>query len=367
MSPTHRDEEWMRAAIQLGTRGLGQTWPNPAVGCLIVKNGAVVGRGSTQPGGRPHAEVVALDCAGDQAAGADVYVSLEPCAHFGETPPCAKALVEAGVARVFIGTDDPDPRVSGSGAAMIENAGIAVFRNLCRSEAERANIGFLTRIRKSRPFVTLKLAVTLDGRIATASGESKWITGPSARRRVHSMRASHDAMLVGRGTALADDPMLDVRGLGALRNPVRVVLDSQLSLPQELKLFSPTEKNPTWVFFDNARATQKDEQLKSRGLKMFSVPSGGTGGLELSDVLSQLGSKGITRVLCEGGATLASSLLTEALVDEIVLFSAGCFFGGEGLAAVAPMPVLSIADAPSFQLAETQRIGEDTCSIWRSA
>ena len=220
------DRRYMALALSLGARGLGQVWPNPAVGCVIVKDGRIVGRGRTAPGGRPHAEPQALAQAGAAARGATVYVTLEPCAHFGKTPPCARALIEAGVSRVVSALEDPDPRVDGGGHEMLRAAGIAVETGVMADEARAAQIGFLTRITQGRPMVTLKLASSFDGRIATAAGESQWITGPGARRMVHAMRMSHDAVLVGGGTARADDPMLTVRGMGATRD-VRDALERE--------------------------------------------------------------------------------------------------------------------------------------------
>lgn len=222
----------MGAALALARRGLGRVWPNPAVGCVIVKDGHVVGRGFTQSGGRPHAEPVALAMAGDAAQGADVYVSLEPCSHFGKTPPCADTLITAGVARVIAAAVDPDPRVSGRGLARLRDAGVDVVEGVRRDEAEALNAGFFSRVRTGRPLVTLKCATTLDGRIALSNGESKWITGPEARRRGHLLRCDHDAILIGSGTALADDPALTCRlpGLEGC-SPVRVVMDGSLRLP----------------------------------------------------------------------------------------------------------------------------------------
>ncbi|MEO0719915.1 MAG: bifunctional diaminohydroxyphosphoribosylaminopyrimidine deaminase/5-amino-6-(5-phosphoribosylamino)uracil reductase RibD, partial [Pseudomonadota bacterium] len=238
----------MRAALDLARRGLGRTWPNPAVGCVIVKDGELVSRGWTQPGGRPHAEVEALARAGSSAQGATVYVTLEPCAHHGVTPPCSEALVSAGVARVVTAFEDPDPRVAGRGHDLLRAAGIEVTTGLMETEARNVNAGYLMRRDKGRPFLTLKLASTLDGRIATSAGESKWITGEESRRRVHLLRASHDAILVGAGTARADDPGLDVRLPGLeMRSPVRIVADSRLSLPMESQLAQSTPQRPLWM------------------------------------------------------------------------------------------------------------------------
>ncbi|HEY0183874.1 MAG TPA: bifunctional diaminohydroxyphosphoribosylaminopyrimidine deaminase/5-amino-6-(5-phosphoribosylamino)uracil reductase RibD, partial [Rhodopila sp.] len=237
----------MAHALRLGARGLGRTWPNPAVGCVIVRDGRVVGRGWTQPGGRPHAERVALAQAGDLARGATAYVTLEPCAHHGKTSPCAEALVAAGVARVVTALTDPDPRVAGRGHAILRSAGIEVVEGVLSAGAARVNAGFLRRVTAGLPFVTLKLATSLDGRIATAGGDSRWITGAEARRHVHMLRMTHDAVLVGAGTALADDPDLSVRDLGSPHQPVRVVMDSRLSHSPDSRLGRTAHAVPVWL------------------------------------------------------------------------------------------------------------------------
>src|SRR5579872_6272521 len=248
MANMQLDLAHMRASLGLARRGLGNTWPNPAVGCVLVREGRVVGRGWTQAGGRPHAEAEALARAGRAARGATAYVTLEPCSHHGKTPPCAEALIAAGIARVVAAIEDPDPRVSGRGIARLKEAGITVETGPCADEAVELNAGFLCRVKHGRPLVTLKLATSLDGRIATASGESRWITGAAARERAHLLRATQDAVLVGTGTALADDPQLTCRLPGLEdRSPVRVVIDRNLRLPATLRLFSEARPVPTWL------------------------------------------------------------------------------------------------------------------------
>src|SRR3984893_7773307 len=229
----------MRAALALAHRGLGTVWPNPSVGCVIVKDGRVVGRGSTQPRGRPHGETEALARAGAAARGATAYVTLEPCSYWGKTPPCADALIAAGLRRVVVALEDPDPRVAGAGIARLRAGGIGVEIGLGAAEAAEINAGFLQRVRLGRPLVTLKLATSLDGRIATAAGESRWITGPLARERGHLLRATHDAILVGTATVLADDPQLTCRLPGLVdRSPVRIVIDRQLRIPPSVRLIA---------------------------------------------------------------------------------------------------------------------------------
>jgi diaminohydroxyphosphoribosylaminopyrimidine deaminase / 5-amino-6-(5-phosphoribosylamino)uracil reductase len=318
VSDSATDRRFMALAIALGRRGLGQVWPNPAVGCVIVGGGRILGRGWTQPGGRPHAETVALAQAGDAARGATVYVSLEPCAHHGKTPPCAQALVAAGVGRVVSALEDPDPRVRGSGHRLLESKGTPVTTGVLAPEARAANAGFLSRIERGRPWLTLKLALTLDGRIATATGESRWITGPEARRRVHAMRLSHDAVLVGGGTARSDDPALTVRGMGPVRQPVRLVASRRLDLPRDGTLARTIPEAPLWLLHDPATAAPADGAAwEAVGARLMPCPAGRDGQLDPVALLAALGEAGLTRVLCEGGGTFAASLLGAGLVDEL--------------------------------------------------
>ncbi|WP_127900861.1 bifunctional diaminohydroxyphosphoribosylaminopyrimidine deaminase/5-amino-6-(5-phosphoribosylamino)uracil reductase RibD [Solirhodobacter olei] len=354
----------MRHALGLGARGLGRTWPNPAVGCVLVKDGRVVGRGWTQPGGRPHAEVVALAQAGTAARGATAYVTLEPCAHHGKTPPCAEALVAAGVARVVTALTDPDPRVAGGGHAILRAAGIAVTEGVEAEVARRAQIGFLTRITKGRPMLTLKLALSLDGRIATASGESRWITGPEARRAVHAMRLQHDAVMVGGGTARADDPMLNVRGMGDVPQPVRLVASRGLNLSREGRLAASAREVPLWLLHDPEATEPADaEGWEALGARLVPVGSAG-GGLDPLATLRGLGAAGLTRVFCEGGGALAASLLGAGLVDRLVVFSAGLALGSEGRPALGALPRGPLAEAPHFRLVDHRALGGDVMQVW---
>ncbi len=358
-----QDIRYMALALSLGRRGQGAVWPNPAVGCVIVKEGRVVGRGWTQPGGRPHAETVALAQAGEAARGADVYVSLEPCAHTGQTPPCAQALIDAGVARVICAIEDVDTRVAGRGFAMLGTAGIEVTRDVLADEAAEDHAGFFLKTELGRPFVTLKLGNSFDGRIATAAGESKWITGPNARRVVHAMRARHDAVLVGAGTARSDDPALTVRDMGAVHQPVRVVTSRRLDLPLMGQLARSAKDVPLWL----CHGTDADSNLVSawRGLGAVLLPCAARGGqLEPVDVLRQLANAGLTRVFCEGGSSLAASLLCADLVDELVGFDAGLVIGAEGLPAIGAMGVSALSDAPRFSLIETHAVGGDVMHRW---
>ena len=358
------DDRWMRLAIALGARGLGRVWPNPAVGCVIVKAGRVLGRGWTQEGGRPHAETMALAQAGGQARGATAYVSLEPCSHHGQTPPCADALIRAGVARVVVGLSDPDPRVAGRGLAALRDAGIQVTEGICSPEAQRAHRGFLTRVGQGRPMLTLKLATSADGRIATASGESQWITGAQARAWVHGMRACHDAVLVGAGTARADDPSLTVRGLGISHQPVRIVLSRRLDLPLDSALMRSARDIPVWLCHGPDAPEAAKTAWEAAGARLIAATTGLGGQLDLSAVMTALGAAGLTRVFCEGGGMLAASLLGADLVDDLALITAGMVLGAEGTPAVGAMGIAALAEAPRFALTETRALGGDVLSLW---
>ncbi|WP_371169173.1 bifunctional diaminohydroxyphosphoribosylaminopyrimidine deaminase/5-amino-6-(5-phosphoribosylamino)uracil reductase RibD [Aliiroseovarius sp. 2305UL8-7] len=354
----------MRLALSLGRRGLGRCAPNPAVGCVIVSEGRIVGRGWTQPGGRPHAEAVALAQAREAANGATVYVTLEPCAHHGQTPPCAGSLIEAGVARVVVATGDPDPRVDGGGVAMLRAAGIEVEVGLCAAEAKADLAGFLKRVTEGRPLVTLKLASSFDGRIATASGESQWITGTDARRHVHAMRASHDAVMIGAGTARADDPSLTVRGLGVAHQPIRVVLSRHLDLPLDCQLARTAKEIPVWICHGRRAAPELVSAWAGIGAQMIEVDEA-EGALDPKSVLNALGARGLTRVYCEGGGGLAASLLMADLVDELVGYTAGLALGAEGRPSLAAMGIGRLAEAPRFDLIEARAVGSDILHRWR--
>lgn len=354
------DAPFMRAALNLARRGLGNVWPNPAVGCVIVKDGEVVGRGWTQPGGRPHGETEALARAGDKAKGATAYISLEPCAHHGKTPPCADALIAAGIARAVVSMEDPDPRVSGRGLERLRDAGIAVETGLCAKEADELNAGFFKRIREGRPLVTLKLAATLDGRIATSQGESQWITGEAARNRAHLLRATHDAVMVGVGTVIADNPQLTCRLPGLDRGgPVRIVIDGSLRTPLTAKLVAEAKIVPTWIIHRHGADATRCQTLRACGVDLIEVPVSETVEMDLAVAFAELGKRGVTRVLVEGGASLAGELLEERLVDRLAWFHAPMLMGGDGLAAVQAFGVDKLSVAPKFRRLALETIGED--------
>jgi diaminohydroxyphosphoribosylaminopyrimidine deaminase/5-amino-6-(5-phosphoribosylamino)uracil reductase len=356
----------MRAALGLARRGLGRTWPNPSVGCVIVdETGAIIGRGWTQTGGRPHAETEALKQAGARAKGATAYVTLEPCAHFGKTPPCADALIAAGIARVVVAITDPDPRTAGQGLARLRGSGIAVSEGTCTNDAREVTAGFLTRIEKGRPYFILKSATTMDGRIAAHTGASQWITGEAARARGHLMRAESDAVMIGIGTAMADDPMLDVRlpGLQEYR-PVRIVADGQLRLPLTSKLVTTAQSQPLWIITRPGADAARTEALKNAGAEIIQVATIPSGALDLPAAARELAARGLTRVLVEGGGQLAASMIHAGLIDRIAAFRAGRVMGGDGLPAIAAMSVASPDAAPRFTLRHIERVGEDVLETW---
>ncbi|BCW89106.1 Riboflavin biosynthesis protein RibD [Alphaproteobacteria bacterium SO-S41] len=360
------DLEHMAAALVLARRGLGLTWPNPAVGCVIVDAaGRVAGRGWTQPGGRPHAETEALKQAGERARDGTAYVTLEPCAHYGKTPPCAEALIAAGIARVVAAIEDPDPRTAGQGFAKLEAAGIKVTRGVRRGEAVEVTAGFLTRITKGRPFFLLKSAMTLDGRIAAHTGASRWITGEAARARGHLSRAQADAVLVGIGTAIADDPQLDVRlpGLTALK-PVRIVADARLRLPLTSKLARSARTQPLWVISRPDADKGRAAAFRDLGAEVLHCPAMDSGELDLTTASRLMGERGLTRVLVEGGGRIAAGLMRAGVIDRIEAYRSGLVMGGDGLAGIAAMGVTGPATAPHYDLVGIERVGEDVLETW---
>lgn len=360
------DIRYMRLALSLGRRGLGQTWPNPAVGCVIVAGGRIVGRGWTMPGGRPHAETQALAQAGAAARGATAYVSLEPCAHHGQTPPCADALIAAGIARVVAPLADRDGRVAGQGFDRLLAAGIAVVTGILADEAARDHAGFFLKTGAGRPFVTLKLAASFDGRIATATGESQWITGPNARRAVHAMRMRHDAVMVGAGTARADDPSLTVRDMGVTRQPVRVVVSRHLDLPRDGVLARTARDVPVWLCHGPDIPAEVAQVWTDLGARLLPCALLGRS-LDPASILSALAGAGLTRVFCEGGGAFAAALLQADLVDSLVGMTAGVVLGAEGQPAIGAMGLDRLADAPRFALTETRPLGPDVLHIWHRA
>lgn len=355
----------MRSALALARRGLGAVWPNPAVGCVLVRPdlaGRVVGRGWTQAGGRPHAETEALRRAGPLAKGATAYVTLEPCSHVGETGSCADALVDAGISRVVAAMEDPDPRVSGRGVQRLCNAGVAAEFGPLAAEAAALNAGFVRRVAEGRPEVTIKIASTADGRIATRAGTSRWITGAEARRYGHLLRARHDAVLTGMGTIEADDPMLTCRIAGLeSRSPVRVILDPAGRLDAGSALAASADDVPVWRF---RAATQSGGEGRS-GIRDMESPAGPDGRIVIDGALSRLGEAGITRLLVEAGPRVTTSFIDAGFFDAVAWFRAPDVLGGDGKPAVAGMNVNELAHSVKMERIETIPLGRDILEIYR--
>jgi diaminohydroxyphosphoribosylaminopyrimidine deaminase/5-amino-6-(5-phosphoribosylamino)uracil reductase len=353
------DLRFMQLALTLGRRGLGNAWPNPAVGAVVVKDGIVLGRGWTQPGGRPHAETEALRRAGEQARGATLYVTLEPCSHHGRTPPCADAIVAAGIARVVSALGDPNPKVAGDGYARLRAAGIVVTEGLSADEARRDHAGHIRRILDNRPHVMLKLAVSTDGKAALPGGEPLQITGEATRARVHLMRAMSDAILVGIGTVQADDPALTCRLPGMLQaSPVRVVLDPALRLPVTSQLVAGATEIPVWAFCADDASSERERLLSDRGVAVIRTP-GGEGGLDLPRALRALADRGITRLMVEGGPRVAASFLRADLVDEAVLLHGPGTIGPHGVDALDGLALDTLTQSDTLHLRDTETIGDD--------
>lgn len=363
------DQRFMRLALELGRRGQGRTWPNPAVGAVVVKDGVIVGRGWTQPGGRPHAEPEALKRAGDAARGAALYVTLEPCSHFGRSPPCADAVIAAGIARVVSAIEDPNPDVGGQGHARLRAAGIEVDVGLFADEAARDHAGHFLRVSEKRPYTILKLALSADDKIAAAGYRPLAITGDVSRSRVHLLRARSDAILIGIGTALADDPLLTCRlpGMEDL-SPVRVVLDRVLRLPGDSRLVHSARQHPLWIMASDLAEAPAAAKLGGAGAHIIRVPTiAGQPGLDLKAVLHALSDKGITRLLVEGGARVASAFLSADLVDEVWLLRGPAEIGSDGIAALDAQPVSVITHSPRWQVRATETLDQDTLTIYERA
>jgi diaminohydroxyphosphoribosylaminopyrimidine deaminase/5-amino-6-(5-phosphoribosylamino)uracil reductase len=360
------DRRFMELALTLGRRGQGRTWPNPAVGAVVVKDGAIVGRGWTQPGGRPHAEPEALGRAGEAARGATLYVTLEPCSHVGKSPPCADAIIAAGIARVVSAIEDPNPDVAGQGHARLRAAGIVVDIGLGAAEAAHDHAGHFRRVRDRRPHVILKLAVSSDDKIGAAGRKPVAITGEAAKARVHLLRAQCDAILVGIGTVLSDDPLLTCRlpGMEA-RSPVRVVLDRSLRISGSSRLVHSARETPLWVVSSNLSEAPAAMRLGASGAQVIRVPAiSSPPGLDLQAVLRALSEKGITRLLVEGGARVAASFVTAGLVDEVWLLRGPDAVGADGVAALDALPLSVLTGSPVFKRRASETLQNDTLTIY---
>ena len=360
------DQRFMQLALTLGRRGQGRTWPNPAVGAVVVKDGVIVGRGWTQPGGRPHAEPEALARAGEAARGATLYVTLEPCSHVGKSPPCVDAVVAAGIARVVSAIEDPNPEVAGRGHAKLRAAGITVDIGLGAADAARDHAGHFRRIRDKRPHVILKLAVSSDDKIGASGGRPVAISGEAARARVHLLRAQCDAILVGIGTVRADDPLLTCRlpGMEA-RSPVRVVLDRGLRMAGTSRLVHSARETPLWVMTSSLSEAPAAMKLGAAGAQVIRVATTAMPpGLDLSAVLRALAEKSITRLMVEGGARVAASFVAASLVDEVWLLRGPDAIGADGIAALDAMPLTAITQSPAFGVRASESLEKDTLTIY---
>jgi len=355
-----QDARFMALALALGRRGLGRTWPNPAVGAVIVKGGIIIGRGWTQPRGRPHAEIEALRRAGEAARGATLYVTLEPCSHYGKSPPCADAIIAAGLSRVVSALEDPNPEVAGAGHARLRAAGIAVDIGIGAEEACRDHAGHIRRMRDGRPHVILKLAVSADGKAGAPGRKPLAITGDAARDRVHLLRAQSDAIMVGIGTALADDPMLTCRLSGMeKKSPVRVVLDSALRLPRGSCLTHTARDVPVWVITGGEARRAAEDALLREGVTVLRAAQS-DGRLDLAAVLKLVAARGVTRLMVEGGPTLAAALLAADLIDEAVLFQSSKVVGTDGVDALDGLPLTALTQSPRLKCVMSEPVGADT-------
>jgi diaminohydroxyphosphoribosylaminopyrimidine deaminase/5-amino-6-(5-phosphoribosylamino)uracil reductase len=360
------DEEHMAQALSLARRGLGTTWPNPSVGSVVVApSGEIVGRGWTAPGGRPHAEAIALEHAGNRAEGATIYVTLEPCAHVGRDRSCADAILAARPARAVIALRDPDPRTAGRGIDRLIAAGIEIREGVLAREAEEVTLGHLLRVSEGRPAVTLKLAAGADGLIPKGDGAPVWITGPDARAHGHLLRARNDAILVGRGTIIADDPSLTCRLPGmSCRSPVRVVLDQRLRTPPDAKLFDDLMV-PVWIVCDADKEHEGADALQDRGAELVPVPVDAEGMLAIEDVLHTLANRGITRVLVEGGPSVARALLDADLIDEAAIYQGPRAVGEGGLQPFVTEGLDRVTASGHFSLVDSRAFGKDRMTRWR--
>ena len=349
-------EKMMRRALLLARRGVGRTAPNPAVGCVVVRDGRIVGEGWHKKAGTPHAEVHALNQAGPLARGADLYVTLEPCSHFGKTPPCADAVIAAGIARVFIGMIDPNPKVSGSGVSRLQAAGIQVQTGILAAECRCINLPFVKQITSGLPHVTMKSAMTLDGCTATLGGDSKWISSEASRRYVHRLRSRMDAVMTGSGTLLADDPQLTVR-MAKGKSPLRIVIDSGLQTPVDSALMAEAARVPVLIATSCADGS-KAEALTAAGAEIICCP-GADGKVDLAELLKILGRRGIQSILLEAGERLCGEMQRQGLIDSYLVFIAPKLLGGIGKGLFAGAGTAVMQAAARLEIQRVARIGGD--------
>lgn len=361
------DRQFMQEALALGRANLGRTWPNPSVGAIVVKEGVIVGRGATQPGGRPHAEAVALAEAGLKAVGATLYVTLEPCSHRsvrGGTP-CLEHTLLAGIRRVVSAMDDPNPHISGIGHALLRSAGVQVSTDVMRDDARRAHRGHILRVQQGRPMVTLKLAQTADGYCAPPGGGRLQISGDEAMHAVFMLRACHEAIMVGVGTVLSDDPQLTVRipGLES-RSPIRIILDSHLRTPLTSKLALTARHIPVWIITLVDAPAARELALCEMGVEVMRVGADSTGRLDLAAALTLLGMRGITRIFSEGGPTIGEALAALGLADTVIVSTADKPLGAQGTVALRPVFAARLADKSVYQTIATERFGTDVLATY---
>ena len=355
----------MRVAIQLARRGLGNVAPNPSVGCVIVKDGKILGRGWTQFGGRPHAETEAIRRAQKLSVGATAYVTLEPCAHKGETRPCAQAIVDAGISRVVVGVRDPDPRVDGRGVKLLSDAGVIVTEGICSKEAKDVAAGFFSRILMGRPLVTAKVATSLDGKIATVTGHSRWITGPLSRAIGHGLRARYDAVLVGGHTAYVDNPSLTCRLPGLeQRSPIRIVMDGRDELPKTHVLLGSAREVPTWIMMPHGFREGRQERYQELGAEIIEIDVDRENKMSLELALSKIGDRGITRLMVEGGGQIISRLLQKRLVDKLVWFRSPKIIGADGVSVPASLGVTTLDEALNLIKLSDRFAGDDVVETY---
>jgi diaminohydroxyphosphoribosylaminopyrimidine deaminase/5-amino-6-(5-phosphoribosylamino)uracil reductase len=338
---------------------LGQVWPNPSVGAVLVSGEQIIAEGATAKGGRPHAETIALSAAGSLAKGATLYVTLEPCAHHGQTPPCVDAIIVAGIAKVVIACTDPDPRTSGKSIEKLRAAGIEVEVGMGEAATKKINSGFFNRVEKNRPHVMLKLATSLDGKIALSGGLSRWITGAASRERVHQLRSTYDAVLTSINTVTADDPLLTCRLIGLeQRSPLRVVLDRRLEISPNCKLVKTAREFPVWVIGGMQADAARKATLEASGVRVIESET------HLSDIMQLLGNEGLTRVMVEAGGTLAASLIMAKVVDEIYWFRAPKLIGGDGIDVIAGLGNATLEGIPHWRRVSSEHLDEDVLEVF---
>ena len=364
MLSTNIDEKWMHLALSLSKRTRGSTWPNPNVGCVIVKDNILIGRGWTAAKGRPHAEIQALKSTTSNPENSTVYVTLEPCSHIGQTQPCITSLINAKVARVVIATRDLDPRVAGKGIRFLKDAGISVTEGILEEDARYEHLGFFNRILNNQPKITIKFATSLDSKISTQSNESKWITSEKSRKLTHFYRMQNDAIMVGSGTVIMDDPMLNVRHIKSTQQPVRIVIDTELRTPLNSKIFQSAKEFNTII----CCATHTDKTIINtwidQGARVLKCDLTSVGEINLNSALNQISDIGINNVFCEGGAKLATNLIKQNLVHEFISMTSGLLIGSTGNSFIKELENLPLSKLPSFKLKESFKYGDDSVSIW---